>query len=88
MKHAWKKRHNAAFGKHLKQLRLSKNMTQEMLSKKSRVSVSHISRIERGEKGVKVTTIRDLAIGLKVHPMVLVDFKFEFKDGELEVRIE
>jgi transcriptional regulator with XRE-family HTH domain len=77
MKHTWKKKYNRAFGLHLKGLRLSKNITQEKLSKKSGVSTSHISRIERGEKGVRVTTIRDLAVGLKVHPKDLVDFKFE-----------
>ncbi len=55
-----------------------------MLSSKSGVSVSHISRIERGEKGVGLTTIRDLAIGLKLHPSALLDFKFELKDVDFK----
>lgn len=84
MRHTWKKRYNVAFGVRLKQLRLSKKITQEMLSRKSGISVSHISRIERGVKGVKVTTIRDLAIGLKLHPSALLDFKFELRDGDLK----
>lgn len=77
MKQTWKQQYANAFGANLKKLRVSKNLTQRELSIKSCVSLSHVSRIERGARSTTMTILRDLAIGLKVHPKTLLDFKFE-----------
>lgn len=55
------------FGEYIKKIREQKSMTLEELSEKSGVSVSQISRIESGKRGVpKPTTIKKLATGLGV----------------------
>lgn len=68
-----------AFGKHLKKLRLSKELTQEELCYRSGLQLSHIGRIERGERTLTLPTIYVLATALEVEPKELLDFKFKPK---------
>jgi transcriptional regulator with XRE-family HTH domain len=77
LQQTWKQKYAKVFGANLKKLRVSKNLTQRELSIKSGVSLSHVSRIERGVRSATLTIIRDLSIGLKVHPKILLEFKFE-----------
>jgi transcriptional regulator with XRE-family HTH domain len=68
-----------AFGKHLKKLRLSKELTQEELCYRSGLQLSHLGRIERGERTLTLPTIYILATALEVEPKKMLDFKFKAK---------
>jgi transcriptional regulator with XRE-family HTH domain len=68
-----------SFGKHLKKLRLSKELTQEELSFRSGLQLSHLGRIERGERTLTIPTLYILAVALGEEPKKLLDFKFKAK---------
>jgi transcriptional regulator with XRE-family HTH domain len=71
-----------AFGKHLKKLRLSKDLTQEELCYRSGLQLSHLGRIERGERTLTMPTLYVLATALEMEPKKLLDFKFKPKKEE------
>lgn len=71
-----------AFGKHLKTLRLSKDLTQEELCYRSGLQLSHLGRIERGERTLTIPTLYVLATALEMEPKKLLDFKFKLKKEE------
>lgn len=61
------------FGKVLKQLRTSRNMTQIELSSTSGVNNTYISQIESGQReNVSADVIEQLAVALKVKPKFLM----------------
>lgn len=62
------------FGKHLKQMREGKNMSQEQLANLSEVSLPQITRIERGAINPTICTIKSLSIGLGVEMSFMFDF--------------
>jgi len=68
-----------AFGKHLKRIRLSKELTQEELCYRSGLQLSHLGRIERGERTLTLPTLLTLANALGEEPKKLLDFKFRVK---------
>lgn len=72
-------RYVKAFGRHLKKLRLTKQLSQEELSFKCVIPTSQIGRIERGERSPTLNTIRLLAEGLGEEPKMLLDFKYKVK---------
>ncbi len=63
-----------AFGKHLRETRLAKDLTCEKLEELTGIDAKQISRLERGERSPTLTTIFYLAEGLGVEPKVLLDF--------------
>lgn len=65
-----------AFGNHLRQLRLSKKMSQEELAYACGLPLSQIGRLERGERGPNISTLLVLANGLGAKPKNLLDFDF------------
>jgi len=67
------------FGKHLKHLREERNWTQMDLAAVSRVGETQISKIEGGDVGPNLQTIRLLATALGKHPGELFDFEFDLK---------
>ncbi len=64
----------SAFGKHLRKLRLEKNLSQEELNFRCELSKNHVGMIERGEINIKLTTIEALAKGLGVAKSRLLDY--------------
>lgn len=66
-----------AFGKRLKELRLSKKMSQEKLGHLAQTTLSQIGRIERGEINPTLSTvyILSLALGLSISTLVDMDIK-------------
>jgi transcriptional regulator with XRE-family HTH domain len=66
-----------AFGEHLKNLRESKNLTQEELSYRCGVPLSQVGRFERGVRSPTLSTILILAKGLEVEPKTLLEFQFK-----------
>ncbi len=75
-----------AFGKKLKELRLSKDLTQEELYFKSTVSRSHIGMIEKGKRDITLSTIFKLSRALEVNLADFFDFdsleKYKFKNND------
>lgn len=62
------------FGKRLRQLRLSKNISMEKLAELSSFEYSQISRIELGQINTSLDTVFKLAKALDVNPKELFDF--------------
>lgn len=64
-----------AFGRHLRELRQQKGLSQEELANRSDLAFSQIGRFERGVRSPTLSSIQALAEGLGVHPKELLDFK-------------
>lgn len=66
------------FGKHVKEIRLGKNLSQdEVVANSARITKGTISDIENGKRNFSFTTLIDLCKGLEAHPKELLDFKFD-----------
>lgn len=65
-----------AFGKHLRKLRKQKKLTQEELAIDCNISISQVSRIERGEINTTLSTLLVLATALEIEPKDLFNFSF------------
>ena len=63
----------AAFGDRVKQLRLEKELSQELLAEECGIGRATLSRIETGAYVPKLTTIFSLAEGLNVNIKELFD---------------
>lgn len=68
-----KKTPTEAFGEVLRELRVQKNLTQEALALEAGTERSHISALERAEKGPSLGTILNLARALNVSAGELID---------------
>ena len=66
-----------AFGKHLRNLRESKRLTQDELADKCEIPLSQVGRMERGTRSPTLSTILILAKGLGVEPKMLLDFMYK-----------
>lgn len=60
-------------GGRLKDLRERAYLTQEDLARKTHITVATVSRIERGERQPRVSTIRKLARALGIKPAELME---------------
>ena len=69
-------------GENLLRLRTEKGYTQEQLSYECDVDRAKISKIESGQANLYVTTLLDLAEGLKVSPDELLGFNPKLKKGQ------
>lgn len=63
------------FGINLKATRLDKNLSYRQLAQRCDIDYSHISRIEKGEINIQLSTVLELAKGLEIHPKELFNFK-------------
>ncbi len=61
-----------AVGKRIKMIRMRRGMTQEELAEKVDLSVTHMSVVERGKKGLKLETLVNIANALDVSPNELL----------------
>lgn len=71
-----------AFGKRLKNIRLSKNLTQENLAELININQRQISKIETGEHFPSANTLEKLCNVLDVLPCKLFDFEFNSPDNQ------
>ena len=62
------------FGINLKQIRISKKISQEILAYSADIPISQVGRIERGEINTTISTVKALANALNI----LVKDLFEF----------
>jgi DNA-binding XRE family transcriptional regulator len=65
-----------AFGERLREVRKSKNLSQERLGHLIGLTVSQVGRIERGEINTSLMMIYNLAVAMGVHPyyLMMADF--------------
>ena len=62
------------FGRHLRRLRLARDMTQEQLAEAASVSVDFLSLVERGINSPSFETLERFARALKVRVAELFNF--------------
>jgi transcriptional regulator with XRE-family HTH domain len=65
-------RFQAEFGRKVRELRLARGLSQEALAAAAGLHPTHISLIETGKRVVRLTTIQNLAVGLKIQPSELM----------------
>jgi len=63
-----------AFGRKVEEFRKNLGLSYRQLAQKCDVDHSNISKIEKGEVDVRISTIQELAKGLEVNPKELFDF--------------
>ncbi len=69
-----------AFGKNVEKYRKETGLSYRELAQKCDVDHSNISKIEKGEVDLRISTIQELAKGLRISPKELFDFEFDFED--------
>lgn len=65
------------FGKNLKRIRVSKNLSFRQLATRCNIDYSDLSKIEKGKRNIQLSTLLELSKGLDIHPKVLFDFEFD-----------
>jgi len=68
-------------GKNIRKLREVKGYSQEELALKAGLKRSYMGYIERGNKNVTLTTLKQIALALNVHPSVMLMDRGVFWDG-------
>lgn len=63
------------FGKQVEKFRTEKNLSYRQLAQRCEIDHSNISKIEKGEINVRLTTILELAKGLEKQPKELLNFE-------------
>jgi transcriptional regulator with XRE-family HTH domain len=62
------------FGRHLRRLRLARDLTQEQLAEAAGISVDFLSLVERGINAPSFETLEQFARALKIRVVDLFDF--------------
>lgn len=55
-----------AFGQRLREIRISKGVSQELLANNADIPISQVGRIERGEVNTTISTVYALATALEI----------------------
>jgi transcriptional regulator with XRE-family HTH domain len=64
------------FGKQLEKQRTIKNLSYRQLAQRCDLDHSDISKMEKGERNIKLSSIFQLSKGLNIHPKELFEFEF------------
>ncbi|MEC9413286.1 MAG: helix-turn-helix transcriptional regulator [Pseudomonadota bacterium] len=70
---------NRAFGKALREIRLSKGLSQEKMARAA--SRVYISSLERGLKSPTLITVEMIANELEIHPLTLLTLAYEYMES-------
>lgn len=65
------------FGERLKYVRQQRKLSYRELGRRCDLDYSYISKVEKGEKNIQLSTILELAKGLEVHAKELFDFEMK-----------
>ena len=66
------------FGKETEKHRIKQNLSYRQLAQRCDIDHSNISKIEKGEINITLSTILELSKGLKINPKELFNFKIDF----------
>jgi len=72
-----KKDFQILFGKKLEEIRTAKKLSYRQLAQRCDLDHSDISKIEKGETNIQLSSVLQLAKGLNVPPKELFDFQFD-----------
>lgn len=72
-----KTEYQISFGKQIEKLRIEQNLSYRQLAQRCDIDFSNISKIEKGEINIQLSTVLQLAKGLNVLPKELFDFQFD-----------
>lgn len=72
------------FGKQLEKQRTLKKLSYRQLAQRCDLDHSDLSKMEKGERNIKLSSVLQLCIGLNIHPRELFNFEFEFDKDELK----
>lgn len=61
-----------SFGRVLRELRMSRDMSQEALAHRTGYHRTYVGQLERGEKSPSLRTVFDLAAALSVRPSTMI----------------
>lgn len=64
-----------AFGKQVEKFRTEQNLSYRQLAQRCDIDYSNISKIEKGEINIQLSTILQLSNGLNIKPKSLFDFE-------------
>lgn len=67
------------FGENIGKIRSEQKLSLRQMSQNCDIDHSDISKIEKGERNIQLTTILQLAKGLDKTPKELFDFEYEIK---------
>ncbi len=67
------------FGRQLKSLRIKQQLSLRQLAIRCNIDYSDISKIEKGNRNIQLSTILELSKGLEIHPKELFEFHMEVK---------
>ncbi len=67
------------FGNQIREVRRSKNITQEVLANTINVDISQISRLERGILNASVSLIKDISVALDIDLKTIFEFEYTKK---------
>ena len=68
-----------AFGKQVEKFRIDQNLSYRQLAQRCDIDHSNISKIEKGEINIQLSTVLQISNGLNVQPKELFDFKFNLE---------
>ena len=74
-------------GQRIKEIRCSKNLTQEFLAHSTDVNISHISNIETGKVGVSLTLLVGIANAMNVTLDYLLENEYHNPNSVTEVEL-
>ncbi|WP_298535868.1 helix-turn-helix transcriptional regulator [uncultured Algibacter sp.] len=63
------------FGENLNKLRKDRRLSYRQLATRCNIDNSDLSKIEKGQRNISLSTILELAKGLNIHPKELFDFE-------------
>lgn len=63
-------------GNRIREIRVSRSLTQEMLAEKINMSAKSLSQIELGNNFVSAETLEEICVALDITPSALFDFKY------------
>jgi len=66
---------NLRLARNLRRLRSQRGLSQEMAAERCGLHRTYIGAIERGERNVTLTTLQEIAAGLRVDPQSLLSEK-------------
>lgn len=72
-------------GNRIREIRISRSLTQEALAEKINLSAKSLSQIELGNNFVSAETLEELCKALNINPNTLFDFKYSDVPAEISL---